>query len=548
MRETCPNSKLFRAPPLNRVHRNCITKVYLSGGLRRETFRIFHGSTNSTRPARKQRTADISALSNVLRVDPVTQTALLEPNVPMDKLVRATLPHGLIPPVVMEFPGITVGGGYAGSAGESSSFRYGYFDQTVNWVEIVLANGNVVRASATENPDLFKGAAGALGTLGITTLIELRLIKAKRYVKTTYHRTSSIREAVEKIRLETEDPANDYVDGILFSETFGVIITGQLTDDKPESEGVLSFSRPWDPWYYLHVKEKMHPTSPSTAAQAKPVVEYLPILEYLFRYDRGAFWIGVEAFKYFGLVPFNRLTRWFLNDFMHTRMLYRALHGSGVSSSVIVQDLSLPYSTAEEFISYSARELGVWPLWLCPLREMSPPSFHPCTTLPHNHSHSKDAQSGSTSRPQPMLNIGLWGRGAKRVAAFIQQNRDIENALARLGGRKVLYSHTYYTEEEFWNLYGWMWYEGLRQRYDATTLPTVYDKVNVDVDTLLAREGTLSWSQWLVSLWPFAGIAGIRSAISSKDYLIHRPGYWQQRLPMVSSVEDSKTPPTTHRS
>jgi FAD/FMN-containing dehydrogenase len=58
----------------------------------------------------------------------------------MDKLVEATLEYGLIPPVVMEFPGITVGGGYAGSAGESSSFKYGYFDQTVNSVEIVLAN------------------------------------------------------------------------------------------------------------------------------------------------------------------------------------------------------------------------------------------------------------------------------------------------------------------------------------------------------------------------------------------------------------------------
>lgn len=88
-----------------------------------------------------------------------------KPNVPMDKLVEATLEHGLIPPVIMEFPGITVGGGYAGSAGESSSFKYGYFDQTINSVEMILANGEVVNASKTTHPDLFKGAAGALGTL-----------------------------------------------------------------------------------------------------------------------------------------------------------------------------------------------------------------------------------------------------------------------------------------------------------------------------------------------------------------------------------------------
>jgi len=63
---------------------------------------------------------DTSLLNNVLKVDTNSMTALVEPNVPMDALVQATLPHGLVPPVIMEFPGITVGGGFAGTAGESS--------------------------------------------------------------------------------------------------------------------------------------------------------------------------------------------------------------------------------------------------------------------------------------------------------------------------------------------------------------------------------------------------------------------------------------------
>lgn len=41
----------------------------------------------------------------------------------MDALVEATVKHGLVPPVVPEFPGITVGGAYNGTGGESSSFR-----------------------------------------------------------------------------------------------------------------------------------------------------------------------------------------------------------------------------------------------------------------------------------------------------------------------------------------------------------------------------------------------------------------------------------------
>jgi FAD/FMN-containing dehydrogenase len=60
---------------------------------------------------------DTSAMTHVLKVDTKRKVALVEPNVPMDRLVEETLKYGLIPPVVMEFPGITVGGGFAGTAG-----------------------------------------------------------------------------------------------------------------------------------------------------------------------------------------------------------------------------------------------------------------------------------------------------------------------------------------------------------------------------------------------------------------------------------------------
>src|SRR5271155_3046800 len=134
---------------------------------RKQPFRIYHGSTNSTRQPQytRQNVIDTSPLSNTIKVDEQTRTALVEPNVPMDRLVQETIKHGLIPPVVMEFPGITVGGGFAGTSGESSSFKHGFFDRTLNYVEIVLANGDVVTCSDTERPDLFRGAAGAVGTL-----------------------------------------------------------------------------------------------------------------------------------------------------------------------------------------------------------------------------------------------------------------------------------------------------------------------------------------------------------------------------------------------
>ncbi len=126
-------------------------------------FRLYHGSTNSTKSRKvdPSRMVDTSTLNHVLNVNPESKTCLVEPNVSMDQLVDATLPYGLVSPVVMEFPGITVGGGFAGTAGESSGFRYGFFGESVNWIEIVLANGETVTASPREREDLFRGASGA---------------------------------------------------------------------------------------------------------------------------------------------------------------------------------------------------------------------------------------------------------------------------------------------------------------------------------------------------------------------------------------------------
>jgi FAD/FMN-containing dehydrogenase len=85
----------------------------------------------------------------------------------MDRLVEETLKYGLVPPVVIEFPGITVGGGYSGTSGDSSSFKHGFLDKTISYVEMVLANGDVVKISPTEKADLFHGAASAVGTFDV---------------------------------------------------------------------------------------------------------------------------------------------------------------------------------------------------------------------------------------------------------------------------------------------------------------------------------------------------------------------------------------------
>ncbi|KAH8683160.1 hypothetical protein BGZ60DRAFT_399531 [Tricladium varicosporioides] len=472
-------------------------------------FRIFHGSTNSTRSlASKQNLLDTSSLNNVLEINKEKQTCLVEPNVPMDRLVEATMREGLVPKVVMEFPGITVGGGYSGTSGESSSFKHGFFDRTVERVEMVMADGTVANLSIKEKEELFRGAAGAVGTFGVTTLVELQLQKATKFVETTYHPVTGMKEAAEILERFTKEGEVDYMDGVMFSPTSGAIITGRLTDELTPQTPIQRFSGAWDPWFYLHVQDTI------TSSPNKPKTEGIPLAEYLFRYDRGGFWVGASAFKYFSF-PFNRFTRWFLDDFLHTRMMYTALHASGHSKRYVVQDLALPYEAAEEFVKYTDKEFGIYPLWLCPLMQSPSPTMHP-------HYPGKN-EDGS---PKNMLNIGLWGDGPKDPEVFIEKNKGLEAKLRELGGMKWLYAHTYYDEDKFWEQFDRKWYEDLRKKYGATGLPSVYEKVRVDVEAERDRERKEgnSWKR----KWPWAGLWGIRKAIASGTYLEARRSAWKQ--------------------
>jgi len=466
-------------------------------------FRIYHGHTNSTRRPHypKDQIIDTSNLSHILNINIDKKTLLVEPNVPMDRMVEDTLEFGLIPQVVMEFPGITVGGGFSGTAGESSSFRHGLFEHTVNCIEIVLPNGEIVTASATEKQELFCGAASAFGTLGVITLLEVQLMQAKSYVELTYVQFESISAAIAKIEQATNDLSIEYLDAIMFTRNSGLLFIGRLIDAPVDGMKVQHFSRRGDPWFYLHAQQILAANAP------EPVTEAIPLTDYLFRYDRGAFWAGMYAFRYF-ITPFNRITRWILDKYMHTRVMYRALHQSGLANRYIVQDVGVPYSAAAEFLDYLDNTVGFYPIWLCPV------------SLRRETSYSLMGGDG----PGRLLNFGIWGPGPNDLDNFVQVNRILEHKVHSLQGKKCLYAHAYYMEEEFWNIYDRQKYDALRAKYHATYLPSIYEKTrSIDVE-IRRKEIKESWISWAVDrfwrIWPLTGLYGVLHAVLGGEYIL----------------------------
>lgn len=86
-----------------------------------------------------------------------------------------------------------------------------------------------------------------------------------------------------------------------------------------------------DPWFYLHTQKLVN-------APSDLMIESILLTDYLFRYDRGGFWMGAHAFKYF-ITPFNRIIRQLLDYFMRTRVMCHAFHKSGHSKRSITQDV-----------------------------------------------------------------------------------------------------------------------------------------------------------------------------------------------------------------
>jgi len=116
---------------------------------------------------------DLSPMKRV-KVDPSARQASVEPGCTLADFDAAAQAHGLATPLGINsttgVAGLTLGGGFGWL-----SRKYGMTVDNLLAVEVVTAEGRQVRASATENDDLFWGVRGGGGNFGIITSFEFRL-------------------------------------------------------------------------------------------------------------------------------------------------------------------------------------------------------------------------------------------------------------------------------------------------------------------------------------------------------------------------------------
>ncbi|NNH70300.1 FAD-binding protein [Nocardia uniformis] len=120
-----------------------------------------------------------------ITVDPVTRTAVVQPGLLNAEVKRAVAEQGLwYPPDPSSFEICSIGGNAATNAGGLCCVKYGVTTDYVLGMEVVLADGTVVRLGGPRLKDsaglsLTKLFVGSEGTLGVITELTLRLLPAQ---------------------------------------------------------------------------------------------------------------------------------------------------------------------------------------------------------------------------------------------------------------------------------------------------------------------------------------------------------------------------------
>ncbi len=129
---------------------------------------------------------DITSLSKIESIDPAAPAATCEAGAKWMDLVAATTARGLIPPVLTNNLGVTLGGTLSVAGLGVASFLYGTQADNALELEVVTGTGDRVTCSRDSNPEVFDAVRSGLGQFGIITRAKVRLRPCRPMTRTYF--------------------------------------------------------------------------------------------------------------------------------------------------------------------------------------------------------------------------------------------------------------------------------------------------------------------------------------------------------------------------
>ncbi len=405
---------------------------------------------------------DVSGLSGVISIDAHPETGAPTADVQgmctYEDLVDETLAAGLMPLVVPQLRTITLGGAISGLGIEATSFRSGLPHESVREMDVFTGAGEVVTTRPGE--PLFDTFPNSYGSLGYATRLRIELEPAPALVSLRHVRFDDTGLLAKTIAEVTETGAYDGVevhgmDGVAFEPGEYYLTFAQFRTDSHPGPAARTSDYTRQQIYFRSIRERE--------------TDELTAYDYLWRWDTDWFWcsgaFGVQNPVVRRLWP----RRWRRSDVYHRLVgLDRRL---GIADRLdrragrpqrerVIQDVEVPIEALGEFLAWFDAEVGMRPVWLCPLKAKRSWPTYPL-------------EVGLT-----YVNVGFWGTvHVGPDAPEAPRNRAIEAKVHELGGHKSLYSEAFYDRETFDALYDGDNLARVKAQYDPQDrLLSLYDK------------------------------------------------------------------------
>jgi FAD/FMN-containing dehydrogenase len=309
---------------------------------------------------------------------------------------------------------------------------------------------------------LFDAFANSYGSLGYATRLRIELERVPAYVELRHVRFDDLDELAAAVQTITDTGSWDGVrvdglDGVAF-EPGEAYLTLATWSDKPGPTS--DYTR--DSIYYRSIQER--------------TTDRLTMHDYLWRWDTDWFWCSGAFGLHHPRVRRVWPKRWRRSDVYHRLVrldqrvgVSRRLDSrKGITRERVIQDIEVPVTRLRDFMDWFDAEVGMRPVWLCPLRLREPEGTGSARAWP-----TYPLEPGTT-----YVNAGFWGtvpiRDGHRDGDV---NRAVEDEVTRLGGHKSLYSDAYYDRATFDALYGTSNLTAVRKEVDPEgRLTELYDK------------------------------------------------------------------------
>jgi decaprenylphospho-beta-D-ribofuranose 2-oxidase len=118
---------------------------------------------------------EMTRLDRICDLDPVNGTVTCEAGVSLEQLMRAALPAGWFVPVSPGTRQVTIGGAIAADVHGKNHHRAGSFARHVQWLDLLLPDGQELRVTPSSHPDLFWATAGGMGLTGVIMRASVQL-------------------------------------------------------------------------------------------------------------------------------------------------------------------------------------------------------------------------------------------------------------------------------------------------------------------------------------------------------------------------------------